>query len=268
MTPVNRPYSKDEMAKTIVSRLQCIVEMVKKRDPELAKEIAKDVYLSGGAITSMLQGTHPQDFDFFFRSQEVALKTARFFMDTYFNTPYIATKGEHGVNLSIKTGKVTSKNAKAEMRHEQGYLNENVPSCITRNAISLGDAQLILAHVGEPKEMVAHMDFIHCTNYYVISDGTWGFTNDALISIITKTLKPQSLKTPVNTIFRLHKFLKRGWTIEHEDLLRITLAIYQKGAINGFSEDGMAVLYDSIQGMYGVQDLSSDAILDMLDDLR
>ena len=95
------------------------------------------------------------------------------------------------------------------------------PVFISANAISLhGRVQLIFRFVGEPEAIHENFDFVHCTNYWT----SWGgltLQSPALESLLSKELRYVGSRYPICSIFRVRKFLDRGFTITAGQLFKI-----------------------------------------------
>lgn len=88
------------------------------------------------------------------------------------------------------------------------------PLFVTSNAITLATkVQLVLRFTGEPEEIHKNYDFVHCTNYWTSWDDRLVLRPEALESIITKELRYVGSLYPICSMIRTRKFIKRGWTI-------------------------------------------------------
>lgn len=100
------------------------------------------------------------------------------------------------------------------------------PVFISDNAITLSNQiQLVIRFFGEPEEIHKHFDFQHVLNVYTIWDDTLHLSLDALECIRTKTLKYQNSLYPVCSLFRLRKFISRGFKISAGQIFKIVWAI-------------------------------------------
>jgi len=122
--------------------------------------------------------------------------------------------------------------------------NVYIPLCISQNAITLSDKfQLILRFVGEPAEIHKNFDFVHSTNYWIASTNELILNKDALESLLTKKLKYVGSLYPLATLFRVRKFLKRGFNIHAGELIKIGFQI------NDLDLNDMEVLMDQLTGV-------------------
>lgn len=100
------------------------------------------------------------------------------------------------------------------------------PVFLSTNAITLsGKIQLILRFYGSPEEIHKNFDFQHCTNYWTSWDKALILNPEALECLLTKELRYIGSKYPVCSLFRLRKFIKRGFSINAGEILKIAMQI-------------------------------------------
>ena len=100
------------------------------------------------------------------------------------------------------------------------------PVFMSSNAITLSDKiQLIVRFYGEPDKIHDTFDFDHTKAYYdyflreiVIPQSVWECATNM-------TLRYTGSKYPVCSMFRLRKFINRGWKINAGQMLKIALQI-------------------------------------------
>lgn len=118
------------------------------------------------------------------------------------------------------------------------------PVFLSSNAITLaGKIQLVLRFHGEPDEIHANYDFVHCTNYYRAVDGELVLRPDALQALLSRTLVYQGSRYPICSLFRLRKFIERGWRINAGQILKIALQVSE------LDLKDVAVLEDQLTGV-------------------
>jgi hypothetical protein len=104
------------------------------------------------------------------------------------------------------------------------------PIFITNNAITLSDkTQLIIRFFGEPSELHRNYDFVHAMCYYDWRNKTLEIPAKAMESLLSKTLVYGGSLYPIASIFRVRKFLKRGWRISAGQMMKI---LFQISSIN------------------------------------
>lgn len=105
------------------------------------------------------------------------------------------------------------------------------PVFITTNAITLSDdIQIVLRFYGSPEEIHDNYDYAHCTNYW---ENYWGkdagkvtLRPAALEALLTRELRYVGSKYPLCSLIRMRKFLKRGWSINAGQILKMAIQIH------------------------------------------
>ena len=100
------------------------------------------------------------------------------------------------------------------------------PLYITVNAISFTQGyQLITRFFGEPEEILSNFDFIPVKNYFDFERGKLILNDNALNSLLTKTLYYDGTKFPICSIFRMKKYLLKGWKISTTEIFKMCYQI-------------------------------------------
>src|SRR4051812_37493086 len=100
------------------------------------------------------------------------------------------------------------------------------PVFLSTNAITLsGRVQIILRFFGPPEEIHKNYDFVHCTNYWTSWDKELVLHQAALESLLAKELRYVGSKYPICSLFRVRKFIQRGWTINAGQILKAVMQI-------------------------------------------
>jgi hypothetical protein len=100
------------------------------------------------------------------------------------------------------------------------------PVFFSENAISLSQKiQLVTRFYGEPNQIHNNYDFAHSMCSYDYSKNELMLHPDALEAILSKTLIYKGSLYPVASIFRLRKFINRGWRISAGQILKILFQI-------------------------------------------
>ena len=96
------------------------------------------------------------------------------------------------------------------------------PIFLSQNAITLSDkVQLVIRFFGEPAQLHENYDFVHCMCYFDYHKNHLELPKEAIQSLLTKTLVYHGSLYPIATIFRLRKFIARGWSISAGQLLKV-----------------------------------------------
>ena len=118
------------------------------------------------------------------------------------------------------------------------------PIFMSTNAITLSHkVQIVLRFFGEPDDIHKNYDFVHCTNYWTAWDGRLELRKEALEALLARELVYVGSKYPVCSIFRLRKFIKRGWTINAGQILKILMQVSDLDLTN------IEVLQDQLTGV-------------------
>jgi hypothetical protein len=118
------------------------------------------------------------------------------------------------------------------------------PVFLSTNAITLSNKlQLILRFFGEPDDIHASYDFVHCTNFWTSWNKEIILRKEALEALLTKELIYVGSKYPLCSIFRLRKFIKRGWSINAGQILKILMQA------NTLDLTNIDVLQDQLTGV-------------------
>lgn len=100
------------------------------------------------------------------------------------------------------------------------------PVFVSTNAITLSHKiQIVLRFFGEPDEIHENYDFVHCTNYWQGWDGELVLRTAALECLLSKELRYVGSRYPICSVFRLRKFMGRGWTINAGQILKMIMQI-------------------------------------------
>lgn len=198
-------------------------------DRTLRDRVRGSCYVTGGAIASLLLGEPPNDYDIYLTDVEVAAALAEYYLDT---------AGKPGARVQILENRVAVYDddearkpleyfvdgGPGALERKQLYTSGYAPLAITSNAITLSDGvQIILRFVGPAEVVHKNYDFVHTTNWCG-SDGLV-LNEDAVLSIMTRELRYVGSLYPVCSMFRLRKFIRRGWTISAGELLKIAYDI-------------------------------------------
>lgn len=100
------------------------------------------------------------------------------------------------------------------------------PVFMSTNAITLSHRiQIVLRFYGEPDEIHKNYDFVHCTNYWSSWNDELTLRQDALESLLSRELRYVGSKYPVCSVIRLRKFIRRGWTVNAGQILKMLMQI-------------------------------------------
>lgn len=118
------------------------------------------------------------------------------------------------------------------------------PIFISGNAITLSqNLQIVLRFVGEPEEIHKYYDFVHCTCHWRSWDSELVLPAAALEAILTKELRYVGSRYPLCSIIRIRKFVRRGYTINAGQILKMCMQISK------LDLEDITVLEDQLTGV-------------------
>jgi len=202
-------------------------------DVDLQHLIKRDVIVTGGSIASMLLGKPVNDYDVYFKTKETTLAVAKYYVN-WFNSL------DRNVKVEVKEAQL--KNCKGETEDrvvvyvpsagvadasdaatpdiESGV--KYVPVFLSTNAITLSnDVQIVIRFYGSPKEIHNNYDFAHAMSYYDYQKDVLEVPAEALECLLSRHLVYRGSLYPIASIFRMKKFLERGWRITAGQQLKI-----------------------------------------------
>lgn len=136
-----------------------------------------------------------------------------------------------------------------EKPHQEDHKPEYKPIFLSSNAITLsGKVQIILRFYGEPHVIHENYDFVHCTCYWTSwnydpekkadkgeepdavalrgsAKGTLVLPAKALEALMARELLYIGSKYPICSMIRVRKFLKRGFSINAGQIVKMALQI-------------------------------------------
>lgn len=223
-------------------------------DEEVRKVVDKNSIISGGAITSMLLGEKVNDFDYYFTNKETAIKVAEYYLERFKEThpqyqDYKVWVNDNRIEFSNGSRNVIGDpeiedpelleytelldRAEDEGKHVDDIREDSSeqkpkyqPTFITSNAISLtGRIQIVLRFYGEPEEIHKNFDFVHATCYWRSENGHLDLPRAALEAILAKELRYVGSLYPICSLFRIRKFINRGWQINAGQIVKMAWQI-------------------------------------------
>ena len=228
-------------------------------DKDLENCISRDVIVTGGSIASMLLGESPNDYDVYFSNIETTKRVAEYYINKLKEknpTLEVCVKIEDRENIKceietrvvnyIRSVGVIDGDPNAEpdelgkeilsgissltngIKIESDINAEELyhPVFISENAITLSHKlQLVTRFYGEPNKIHDNFDYIHACNWYRYKDNHLELNADALSALMSKRLIYRGSLYPLASLFRMRKFLERGFKISAGQILKISLQI-------------------------------------------
>jgi len=252
-------------------------------DEKVKELVAENTIITGGAIASFLLGKEVNDYDMYFRNLDTTLKVAHYYVDKFckendglkykYNErisikPTVLNK-DNRVKIIAKSVGVVGADQVEEYQYfesldpgdpqtdefvedalyafknrSRAKKGEYKPIFMTTNAITLSDSvQLVIRFYGEPEEIHENYDFVHCTNYWTSWERELVLRPEALESLLLKDLRYVGSLYPLTSIMRIRKFVKRGWSINAGQILKIALNL------NKFDLSDPKILEDQLIGV-------------------
>lgn len=195
------------------------------KDDFVKSLVMKNSMITGGAIVSLILNEKVNDYDIYFTNRDTAVAVANYYRGIIIeNNPDLKDK------TSVTTddeGRVTFfVSSSGRFNTDSKIKGKYMPQVITDNAISLSNGiQLILRFYGDPEEIHKNYDFVHVKSYWLSSNGKLYLNPDSLEAILAKELRYTGSLYPLASIFRLRKFLSRGWTITAGDIFKMAFQL-------------------------------------------
>jgi len=118
------------------------------------------------------------------------------------------------------------------------------PVFLSTNAISLSDdVQIVVRFYGEPEQIHANYDYVHVTNYWTSWQRRVTVNQAALLSLMNKDLRYVGSRYPLCSLFRMRKFIKRGWHITAGQVLKMAVNLQKYNLLD------IAVLEEQLTGV-------------------
>ncbi len=244
------------------------IALWKKTLPEnLQEAVEGNVIVTGGCIASLLLGEEVNDFDLYLRDKQTAKLLAHYYAELFkargvqkgHDIPINVLDKDGRIYIHIKSAGIVGVGATAteyayfEGDPDEGRAEDYVaaatqgaaaaekdkkeensfePVWMSCNAISLaGRLQIVVRFYGEPDKIHSTYDFEHCMNYWQDKEGELRLVlrPPALEALLARELRYAGSLYPVCSLFRIRKFIERGWSINAGQILKIA---WQVSALN------------------------------------
>lgn len=229
-------------------------------DESVRNLVKKNTIVTGGSIASMLLGEPINDYDVYFKDYETTLAVAKYYVDEFNkNTKLIVAEGVTPYQPHVQThndfpGKFNEERVMIYMKSagvagERQITYDYFESCsaddvakfadslkdtnepgrakyrpifLSPNAITLSnDVQIVIRFFGSPEEIHGNYDFAHAMCYYDWDKYNLVLPAEALECLLSRTLLYHGSLYPLATIYRVRKFIERGWRISVGQLTKI-----------------------------------------------
>lgn len=175
----------------------------------------------------------------------IYIKSAGVAGETQESYQYFESQPEASANEFVESLNIDQIKAGQEMNEIlKAQKGKYRPVFFSDNAITLSDkVQLVLRFYGEPSEIHDNYDYAHAMCSYDYANDILQLHPEALESILGRNLVYKGSLYPIASLFRIRKFLKRGWSITAGQMLKI---VWQ---VNDLKLDDPAVLRDQLIGV-------------------
>ena len=235
------------------------------KDEKVKALVMKNTIITGGSIASMLLKEEVNDFDIYFKNEETTFAVAEYYVAQFISMSehnhkagkkiLIEVKNEEGrIKIYIKSAGIAGEKGENDYQYFESRPDQeaedyvqNVVDSITKsdeltlqeiedkkyrplflsaNAITLSDKiQIVVRFYGDPDTIHQHYDYIHCTNYWTSDTGKLTLKQPALEALLARELVYVGSKYPLCSVIRTRKFIKRGWTINAGQYLKMCFQI-------------------------------------------
>lgn len=259
-------------------------------DENLRKRAKKDTIVTGGSIASMFLGERVNDFDVYFRTIDTAKAMAEYYLkkmegvvagevkiETLEN---IKGEEEERVVIFIPSNGIADQRDTGEDDDvapvfEVEEKGEYRPVFLSENAVTLSDSvQLVTRFYGEPDEIHNNYDFIHACNYYDYSSDDLVTKAEALECLLARKLHYVGSLYPIASLFRIRKFMSRGWRINAGDLLKIAWQISEidltdpvilREQLTGVDQAYFEYVIEALEGGLSAEKITSSYVGEVID---
>jgi hypothetical protein len=256
--------SKGFQIKTVRRVIRKKVEQWLASLPEDLREQVKDaVIVTGGAPASLLLGEEVKDYDLYFRTKEATAAVAQYYVRRFLQfhpdckiTPEVRVS-ETRVRIHIQSSGVAGEGGDKGYQYFETDPSENSaeefleamekpktdekpkdpgafrPRFLSENAISCSDKlQVVIRFYGQVEDIHKNYDFDHCKCAYDHMTDTLHTPTEALLSLMSRTLRYSGSLYPLCSLFRMRKFIERGWHISAGEILKMGFQVSELDLTN------------------------------------
>lgn len=245
-------------------------------DKDIVKTIQENTIITGGSIASMLLREHVNDYDVYFRTSDAAKRVAEYYVKKYNEAKNPSIKPEvqvldDRIRIVVKSAGIANENTDdTTYKYFEQLPEDNIqsseyvdpteledaavtngdegekyrPVFMSSNAITLSQKiQVVLRFTGSPDEIHENYDFAHCTSWWSSWDNHLELRPAAMEALLARELRYQGSKYPLCSIIRTRKFIKRGFSINAGQYLKMCMQLSELDLTN------VEVLEDQLTGV-------------------
>lgn len=148
------------------------------------------------------------------------------------------------------------------------------PVFLSTNAITLSNGiQLIVRFYGGVEKIHETFDFVHTRSHYDYDKDELSIPNEVYDAVTNKHLLYVGSKYPVCSVFRLRKFINRGWSVNAGQMLKMCLQISELNLHDIDVLEDQLVGVDSLYfknmiesfAKYGPEKITTDYVISVVD---
>lgn len=243
MTEYHYGRTPKNIKKALVKKCNEWLDSIKDRN--VAEAAREGVIVTGGSITSMLMGDKVNDYDIYFSTADTAEMVANYYINEFkklhspdgelndYDIKVIRDRdNDDRITVFVRSaGIIGEPNSQMEEEAEIDDTPDEKPIqskekyrpvFLSSNAITLSDSiQLIMRFHGDPEEIHKSFDFVHATCWFKLDGNELVTPTEALQSMLSRQLIYRGSLYPICSIFRMKKFINRGWRISAGEMLKI-----------------------------------------------
>ncbi len=213
-------------------------------DPYLKDKVLTNAYIAGGAILSLYKKEEPNDLDIYFQDFDTAKRLLKYYNIS--GSTIVFTDIQNNINQRLLLT-----NTSYSIKEEKDFY----PIFVTRNTLTLNNKiQLVFRYIGDPYYVLSKFDFAHTKMYWNLIERV-NIQDVAKDSIISNELQYFPGAYPLSSLFRVKKYLTRGWNISIGQLLKLSIQLAEIDYTN------YEILKDQL---YGVDIIYIDHLMKML----
>jgi hypothetical protein len=170
------------------------------------------IYIKSAGVASESQTT----YEYFESSPEIS--------NDEFMSSLSSDEGDETVNEILVTDPYTTAQELSEDLKDKKAKYR--PIFFSENAVTLSQkVQLVTRFYGEPDKIHDNYDYAHSMCCYDYAKGNLIIHEEALRSILSRSLIYKGSLYPVASLFRIRKFINRGWRISAGQMLKIIMQL-------------------------------------------
>lgn len=183
---------------------QMLLEFLELADKQIYKAINNKVYFAGGCIPSLLENTYVSDYDIFFNTKKDLDKFVETVKDPIHHAALFDAAYDHNIKLIESDNAITLAFSNKEGKQTDAF------QIIIKNHIDLNSLNI-------------NFDFDHLCGFFYFDQDILHVPDKIYRLVHTKELVYTRSKYPISTLLRVRKYIKKGWTIDINNMLKILL---------------------------------------------